>query len=144
MSDPDLKLGGLSIWVRHRANPEASDYWDGNWLIVRATMQVGQSSVTTEGAILMTSDFEQFRNQMAVMHETLTGESSLSGLEPNLKVTIRVNQLGQIVGEVDITPDHLTEHHRFDVGLDQSYLPTLMTSCDAISRRFPTVGQRGD
>ena len=104
-------------------------------------MQVGHSSVTTEGTILMTTDFEEFRNQIAVMHKTLTGEASLSGHEPNLNVTIRMNRLGQIGGEVEITPDYMTERHRFDIGLDQSYLPALMTSCDAITQRFPTVGQ---
>jgi hypothetical protein len=143
MGDPDLKLGGLSVWVRERANPEVSDYWDGNWLIVQANMQVGQSSVTTGGAILMTTDVEQFRNQLAVMHEALTGEASLSGSEPNLEVTVRMNRLGQIVGQVIITPDHLTEHHRFDIELDQSYLPALITSCDSIIQRFPTVGWLG-
>lgn len=64
MIDPDLNFGGLSLWVRGRTNPEASDYGDGNWLTVLATMKVGQSSVTTEGSILMTSDFERFRSEL--------------------------------------------------------------------------------
>jgi hypothetical protein len=144
VSDPDLQLDGLSIWVRGRAAPDASDYYDGNWLLARATMQVGQSSVTTEGAILMTADFEQFRNQLEDMHETLTGEASLSGYEPNLNVTLRVDRLGHIIGKVEITPDQMSEFHRFDVGFDQTYLSALMTSCDAILQRFPVVGRPDD
>ena len=141
MSEPDLKLDGLSLWVRDRAIPEASDHWDGNWLIVRATMQVGQSSVTTEGAILMTTDFEGFRSELARMHENLTGEASLAGHEPNLKVTLRATSLGHIGGEVEITPDHMSEFHRFEVGFDQTYLPPLITACEAILGRFPVIGE---
>jgi len=141
MSDPDLSLDGLSIWVRGRAAPDATDYYDGNWLLARATMQVGESSVKTEGAILMNADFERFRDQLAAMHETLTGEASLSGYEPNLKVTLRADRLGHINGEVEITPDQLNEFHRFDFGFDQTYLPALVASCDAIIQRFPIVGR---
>ena len=126
MSEPDLKLGGLSLWVRGRATPEASDYWDANWLAVRATMHVGQSLVITEGPILMTTDFDTFRSELSKIHETLGGEASLSGYEPNLKVTLRAGSLGQISGEVEITPDQLSEFHRFDVGFDQTYLRPLI------------------
>lgn len=141
MSEPDLKLGGLSLWVRDRAMSDASDYWSCNWLTVRATMQVGQSSVTTEGPILMTADFERFRSGLAHMHESLRGEASLSGYEPNLKVTLRAGSLGHIGGEVEITPDQLSEFHRFDVGFDQSYLPPLISACEAIVERFPVIGE---
>jgi hypothetical protein len=121
--------------------PDASDYWDGNWLTVRATMHVGQSSVITEGPILMTTDFDRFRSELEKMHETLGGEASLSGYEPNLKVTLRASSLGQISGEVEITPDQLSEFHRFDIGFDQSYLPPLITACEAIVERFPVIGE---
>ena len=141
MSEPDLKLDGLSLWVRRRAIPDASDYWDGNWLTVRATMQVGQSSVTTEGSILMTTDFERFRSELSRMHETLRGQASLSGYEPNLKVALRAGSLGQIGGQVEITPDQLSESHRFDFGFDQTYLPRLIAACEAILERFPVIGQ---
>lgn len=141
MSEPDLTLGGLCIWVHGRARPEASDYWDANWLTVRATMHVGQSSVTTEGAILMTADFERFRRELARMHDTLTGEASLSGAEPNLTLTLRADSLGHIGGEIEITPHYASEFHRFDVGLDQSYLSPLITACESIVERFPVIGQ---
>ncbi len=141
MSEPDLKLDGLFLWVRDRATPDASDYWDGNWLTVRATMQVGQSSVTTEGSILMTTDFERFRSELKRMHETLKGEASLTGYEPNLKVALRAGSLGQIGGEVEITPDQLSEFHRFDIGFDQTYLPPLIAACEAIIERFPVIAQ---
>jgi len=139
--DPDFVLAGLSIWVLERGFPEASNWWDEEWLSVRATMRGAGSSVTTEGALLMTTDFKRFQNQLAIMHAQLAGEASLSGYEPNLKIILRADELGRVLGEIEITADHLSESHRFEFGLDQSYLPALIASCDAILDRFPVIGR---
>lgn len=139
MSQPDLQFSGLSVWVRKREFPDATDYWDSNWLVVRIIMQSAQASVATEGAILMTTDFVAFRNQLVAMNEAVAGEAFLSGLEPNIKVTLSADTLGHISGQIEITPDHLTEFHRFEIGMDQTYLPALIASCDAILERFPVV-----
>jgi hypothetical protein len=51
-----------------------------------------------------------------------------------------MERLGHLEGEVEITPDHLSQFHRFTLDLDQSYLRALIASCDAILERFPIVG----
>ena len=140
MSEPDIQLDGLSIWVRARPYPDATEFHDANWLVVRATMQRGETFVSTEGPILMTTDFERFRTGVAAMYDSLSGEAELSGYEPNLKVKLDAGPLGHIDGRVEITPDHTCERHLFDVGgWDQTYLPRLIASCDAIMRRFPVL-----
>ena len=139
MDEPDLQLCGLSIWVNGHEFPDAPHYWDRNWLKVRATMEAGQASVTTEGPILMTRDFERFRFQLATMNDELTGEAVLSGYEPNLKVTLSAGRLGHITGKVEITPDHLSQFHRFDVRFDQTYLSALVGSLDVVLDRYPVV-----
>lgn len=140
MTEPDIQLDELTIWVRGRQFPHASEFFDANWLVLRATMDRGQTSVTAEGAILMTTDFERFRTELVAMNNTLTGEATLSGYEPNLKVVLRADRLGHIGGQVEITPDHMAERHRFDIGgWDQTYLPTLIASCDAIMERYPVL-----
>ena len=139
--DPDFALEGLSIWILDRAFPQATNGWDEEWLSVRASMRGTGSSVTTEGVILMTTDFKRFRDQLANLHATLTGDASLSGYEPNLKVSLTVNERGVVPGRVEITSDHLTERHRFEIQIDQSYLPALIASCDSILERFPVIGR---
>ena len=142
MTEPDFYLDGLSIWVRGRQFPDSSDFHDGNWLILRATMQRGETSVTTEGAILMTTDFERFRDQLAAMSDTVTSEATLSGYEPNLKVTLDAGRLGHIDGQIEITPDHLGERHSFEIeGWDQTDLLKLIASCDAIMDLYQVVNR---
>lgn len=98
------------------------------------------SSVTTQGAILMTTDFQRFRDQLAAMYATLAGEASLSGYEPNLRLVLTAHPGGAVSGEIEITADHLAESHRFEIGIDQSYLPAIVASCDGILERFPLIG----
>jgi len=143
MKEPDLQSGALSIWVLSRAFPESRDYFDGNWLVVRATVNVGRSSVTTEGVILMTADFARFRDELATMQTTLVGEARLDSYEPNLKLVLSARSLGHISWKLEITPDHLNEHHTFEDGFDQTYIKPLIDSCDAILERFPVVGHPG-
>ena len=138
--DPSLRIAGLSIWIDNRQFPGASDYYDGNWLNMRARMEAPGATVKCGGSILMTTDVDQFRKELESLSATLTGEATLSSFEPELKVTLRGQQLGHIEAEVEIAPDHLSQFHRFTLDLDQSYLPALITGCEAILERFPVVG----
>lgn len=141
-SEPNLRLGGLSLWIGGREFPDSEDYWDGNWLVVRARMEAPGARVECEGPILMTSDLERFRGELASLHATLSGEATLASLEPNLTVRLAAQRLGQIALEVEITPEPLGQLHRFtlDAHLDQSHLPALIASCDALLERFPVRG----
>ena len=73
------------------------------------------------------------------MNADLAGEAELAGYEPDLKVTLKMQRLGHLEAEVEITPDHLSQFHRFSLDLDQSYLPALITSCDAILASYPVI-----
>ena len=87
----------------------------------------------------MTTDIKQFRDELGKMAETLKGTAALEPLEPELKITFEIQSRGQIEATVEITPDHLTQRHRFVVHADQSYLPGLIASCDDILTRFPVA-----
>ena len=133
--EPDLDFCGLSLWVEGREFPEA----DGNWLVVRAEMRASGAFVKCSGPILTTVDVEQFRDDVADMISTLAGEATLTGLEPGINITLKMLGRGRVEGVIEITPDHLNQDHRFIVEADQSYLPALISSCDAILSRFPVM-----
>ena len=140
LDEPALRLGGLSIWVDGKQFPAVADYHDGNWLNVRARMEAPGATVRCAGSILMATDVDQFRRELESLSATLSGEATLSSFEPELKVTVKGQQLGRMEAEVEITPDHLSQFHRFTLELDQSYLPALIAGCEAILERFPVVG----
>jgi hypothetical protein len=41
-------------------------------------------------------------------------------------------RLGHILMHVEITPDQMTQDHRMDFEIDQSYLPSLLAHCRAV------------
>ena len=140
VDDPDIHFCGFALWADQRQFPGRADYWDGNWLMIRARMEANGALVECSGPILMTTDIREFRDQLASMIDTLTGEATLKGLEPELDVVLRMGGLGHVGATIEITADHLNQHHRFAVETDQSYLPALLRSCDAILERFPVIG----
>ena len=62
-------------------------------------------------------------------------------MEPNLAITLEGNHLGQVTATISITPDHLSQSHRFVIGLDQTWIGQAATACNDILRRFPIRGQ---
>lgn len=88
---------------------------------------------------MMTSDFQSFRDQLQKLYDSLEGKALLEGLEPELKVTMTAKALGSIEVEVEITPDHMAQFHRFEFGINQSYVPEIMQSLDRILERFPVL-----
>ena len=139
---PTLKLVGFQLWIHGRQFPESQDFWDGNWLSVTAHCGANGASVWVSGAIVMVTDISQWATQCEALYESGQGEAALQPCEPNLLVTLRSSdQIGHILMRVEITPDHMTQAHRMDFEIDQSYLPSLMTQCRAIVAEYPIRGQ---
>ena len=101
-AEPDLKLQGFSIWIDDREFPDLDDYWDSNWLHIRAVVEASGARVKCDGPILRNTDFDQFRSQLEVLHRSLQGEARLEGLEPNLKLTLKKETLREL-SESDLT-----------------------------------------
>ena len=104
--EPDLKLDGFSLWVFGRQFPEANDYWDGNWLNVRAQVEVPGALVEAQGAIVFAPELAEFV-KLETLYTNLVGEAALRCVEPNLQVAIQVDSLGHVTGE---TQDHPGPH----------------------------------
>ena len=103
--EPDLKLGGLSLWIESRERPDDNDYWDGNWLVIRARVQAPGSSVELRGPWLRTSEVASFLTEIEAMSKDLRGKAALAPIEPAIKATLEMGSLGQIAVYVEATPD---------------------------------------
>ena len=76
------------------------------------------------------------------MSDSLSGEAQLGCMEPELDLTLKMLKNGQIKMEVEISPDHLTQTHRFSFDIDQSYLPNLIRDCSKALDKYPIKNNR--
>jgi len=141
LGPPSLRIVGLQLWIHGRQFPDAQDYWDDDWLNVTVHCSAYGASVWASGAILMVSDVARWLMECEGLYKRSHGEANFQPCEPNLLVTIRsTDRHGHLNMRVEITPDHMTQQHRFDFTIDQSFLPSLMAQCRAIIAEYPVRG----
>jgi len=143
-AQPDLELGGLRIWVHGREFPEAEDYWDGNWLNITVRMSASGAYAEASGPFVRIDELAFFAESLRKLHGSLKGVAELKCLEPNLYIRMEGDSVGRVAVKLEVTPDHLSQLHQFEFGTDQTYLPPLIASCEAILRNHPTRGSPDD
>jgi hypothetical protein len=137
LSEPDLQIAELRLWIHGREFEDSSDYWDGNWLRVTAECRSRGSRVSADGPILHLSEIAGLLHGCERLYETLEGRAELVCIEPNLGVVLEAETGGRIRIETTITPDHMTERHTYRDGFDQTYLPPIIAACRRILRDHP-------
>jgi hypothetical protein len=140
--NPDLRLGDLSLWVETRERPENDDYWDGNWLVIRAKVEAPGSLVELRGPWLRTDEVASFLSQVEAMSNDLRGKAELATIETAIKARLEMDSLGHIAAYVEATPDHMSQRHTFHFALDQTHLLEIIRGCRNILQRFPVKGSR--
>jgi hypothetical protein len=141
LGDPDIKIGGLRIWIHGRESPDSKDYWDANWVNVTVECQAQGSSVFTSGTIIHMSEISHFLSGAEKIHKALKGVAEMPCMEPYLSVKLEAGELGHIKISVDITPDHLQQKHNFIFETDQSYLLGLISDCKVALEKYPLIGE---
>jgi hypothetical protein len=135
--EPDLRIAGLSLWARSRQFPNHHDFWDGNWLNVRALAEAPGARVEVIGPLLRIDELASFAEQLEIVGREVAGEAELSCIEPNLGLKLSCNSLGHVEVKVVLTPNQLDQRHMFTFRIDQTYLSPMLTSCRRILDRFP-------
>jgi hypothetical protein len=137
-----LKVAGLQLWVHGRQFPEAQDADDGNWLRVTGQCGASGASVRGQGPIRMVTDIERFGRECRSLYDGKRDRAVLEPFEPELRIRLEAtDRRGHIRADVEITPDHLTQTHRMQFEIDQSYLPDIIEQCAAIVRAYPVRGR---
>jgi hypothetical protein len=144
IDDPDLTIAGLKIWVHGRQFPESGDYHDANWLFITAQCDAEGARVTATGPILQITEILHFLKSCEILATTLRGSAILPCREPNLAVELDAKSHGHIAITVEITPEHLSQWHRFEFDADQTYLPPIISGCRNLLKRFPIRGNTDD
>ena len=134
----DLQLAGFELWVHGRPYAGSDEPYDADWLTVTAHCRASGASVWASGAILTASAFDRLARGCDELYARLEGTAWLASDEPNVSVQLTaVDRRGHVTMSVEITPDHMTQAHRFEFELDQSYLPAVAQQCRAVLARYP-------
>jgi hypothetical protein len=141
---PALKIAGFQLWVHGRQFPDAEDADDGNWLRVTAHCGASGASVWVQGSILMVTDIERLGRECRSLYDGKSDRAALEPFEPELRVGLEAtDRMGHIRANVELTPEHLTQAHRMQFEIDQSYLPEIVEQCTAVLRAYPVRGRLG-
>ena len=138
--EADLKVGGLSIWAVSRQFPDDQDYWDGNWLCVRAVLEAPGCYVETSGSFVRNDEIAAFAEQLVRLEAELKGTASLQCMEPTLQVSVQCRSPGHVGVTISLTPDHMTQSHEVSFEIDQTYLKAVLRGCRGLLERFPVRG----
>lgn len=143
LGKPDIQLSGMQIYVHGQQFPDMSDYWDGNWLKVTVHCGAEGASVWVSGPFIHLSELQSWMALSKKLSQNLKGEANLDCMEPELSVTLKAESLGHIGMNVEITPNHLKQQHKFSFELDQSYLPGLVCQLGEVLKKYPIKGENG-
>ena len=143
---PALRIGSLNgthVIVRptRRVCPEASDYWDGNW--VYATVEISAGAFRGEfEAQFRAEEFVRFQDQLRLLYERLTGGAKFDTMEASLKVEIEGDGRGHFRAACIATDDPaFGARLTFGIDFDQTELPDILRGLDAICEAIPVIGK---
>jgi hypothetical protein len=142
MTDPDLKIAGFELEVQGRQNPDAADYWDGNWLLVTARCQGTGGQAEVSGALLLTADIERFRDECDSMRRGTAERAALNSVEPKLDLKLApTERAGEMEVAVRLKPgEGSREQHRFEYRIERNFLTEIIRECSLILERYPVRG----
>jgi hypothetical protein len=142
--EPSISIGPLKIWISNRQFPDHQDYWDGNWLNATALCEGEGSRVRTNGAFIHLGELQKWKEDLHEFQRTLKGSCELPTIEPTLRIKFvaKESATGHVDCEIDITGNHMSEHHQFLFDIDQSYLPGLLSQLTAVLREYPIRGRK--
>jgi hypothetical protein len=130
----------LSMLVTRREFPEASDYWDGNWVYATIRIRAGAFRGEYE-ALLRTDELASFRDQLGTLHAALNGSATFETMEHWLRVDIQGDGRGHFLAKCEARDQPgIGNTLRFELTFDQTELPPALTALDEVIRAFPVKG----
>jgi hypothetical protein len=132
----------VDVHVRGRMHPQASDYWDGNWLVSDIVVEVGAFHGRIAAA-LRVDELQRFRQGLEVLYRTVKGTARLESMEDWINLQVKVDGFGHVTveGQVQDQPG-VGNRLLFEIAdLDQTDLPPVIEGLTAIEAAYPILGQ---
>lgn len=138
---------GVTITVIQRKYPQATDYWDGNWVDAEVKVHI-RPWAATYSAALRCDEFLRFREEVERMNASLTGRAEFQPLEPWLSLQLTLDPLGHITLKGKAAPEapgrvfgEVGLQFTVREALDQTLLAPLIEQLLAVEAEFPVIGQ---
>lgn len=137
---PTFTLAGFNVWVLGREFDDAQDPSDDNWLRVVAQCGAQGAEVRVSGAILELAELRAWLDELLALQTSKTGAAELACTEPYLRAQVKFAN-GRGTFALEITPDPLTQQHKFSFDIDHSQVSKLTSSLETLLMKFPLRGQ---
>jgi hypothetical protein len=146
MSNPiDVTIRGsgsdvLRIVVQGRSHPRSTDYWDGNWITVEIEVHAGRFRGRYP-ACLRTTDFLGLKDNLAEAHRSLKASIEFEPMEEQLAMRISGDGRGHFTAECRAQDEAgIGNVLEFELHFDQTEIPPVLRSLDAVLAAFPVLG----
>jgi hypothetical protein len=144
-SAPAIVLGAdraeqLSVLVTRREFPDASDYWDGNWVYATIRIRAGAFRGEYE-ALLRTNELASFKDQLGTLHAALNGSATFETMEHWLRLDIQGDGRGHFLAKCEARDQPgIGNTLHFELTFDQTELPPVLEALSEVVRAFPVKG----
>lgn len=138
--DPDLSLGGFSLWVTGQPYADAEEPYGQDLLDFQTLIETPSSTVRAAGG-LSAANLAGFSRDLDAIHEALDGEAGLEAHEGEalLILNLVMKPLGHVEAVLDLRLGYGDdERHRFAWGLDQTFLEPFARQVRALSAAYPS------
>lgn len=130
----------LALTPLRRSHPEATDFWDGNWLKVDVTARGGAFRGAFE-ADLRADELQAFADGLAALQPDGQSRAALESMEGWVALRLSLDGRGRLQGTCEVRDDPaLGATLRFPLTVEPGELPAVFSTLRAILEAFPVVG----
>lgn len=132
----------LALLVRGRAYRQQRDYWDGNWLLVTATIHVGKFAGEVPG-MLRAEELATFTQTLQAFQQSLKGMIRFETAEEWLHFHIEADPHGRLELSGTLSDDVSYPYNslKFTIPTAQSFLAAPLQQLQMVTQAFPTISR---
>lgn len=133
--------GFLTIALLGRSHPQATDYWDGNWVRAEVEVMAGGFHGSVPGD-LRAEEVAQFHGQLARLQESLQGTAEFETMEGWLSIRVMGDGKGHMKFRCVIR-DQPGIGNTLDCTLstDQTFTRSTVSELAAAVQAFPVIAR---
>jgi len=144
MSEVAIRCEGgnfLTITLLGRSHPEATDYWDGNWVMAAVGVAVGGFRGSVNGD-LRTEELARFHEKLAMLQLSLRGTAEFETMEEWLSIRVTGDGRGHMMFRCVVRDQPgIGNTLDFSLATDQTFTRNTVIELGDAVQAFPVIGK---